>query len=222
MPEFSAQVERTFQSPTDIVWAALTRPEILSVWFTEGAEVDLRVGGRYANGDGDAGQYVEVEEERRLVMTWESPKHATGTLVTIDIASVSPGESHLRVVHSGLKTEDDLAKQAEGWSWAVDSLESFLKTGAGIPFKPWVELQTELRRRAQEKSAEEAEAERKAAGVVLHEIPQTTKTKRPRKAAKKEATKKKAVAKRAKKPSKPARRKKPASRPKGKKAPRRR
>ncbi|MBI2921753.1 MAG: SRPBCC domain-containing protein [Planctomycetes bacterium] len=166
----TAAVERTFETPVDIVWAALTRPEILGVWFTTRAEVDLRVGGRYSNADGDCGEFLEVVEGRKLVMTWENPESCPGTRVEIQLDEPVAGSTHVRISQTGLAREADRAAQLEGWHWAIDSLESFLKTGAGMPYEPWKELQTELHRRAATKTFEEAEAERRAAGVVLAPI----------------------------------------------------
>ena len=158
-------VERSFETPIDVVWAALTRPEILTVWFREGAEAEARPGGVFRDRAGDAGQYVEVTEPRRLVLSW---KRAGGqeARLAFDLTE-NGGATFLRVALSALPDEKERARQAEFWHWAVDSLESFLKTGAGIPYSPWREMQTELHRRARTKTAQEAEAEREAAGVVI-------------------------------------------------------
>lgn len=174
---FTVAVERTCIAPADIVWAALTRPECLDVWFVQGTEVDLRVGGRYRNQDGDTGEFREVVPLQRLVMTWENPDTSPGSVVTYTLERLDEGTTKVRIEHTGIASDRDHVELARGWSWASDSLDSFLKTGAGLPYEPWLELQTELHRRAQEKSAAEAEAERRAAGVVLHDIPVPAKRK---------------------------------------------
>jgi len=75
---------RSFDAPRDLVFAALTRPDLLRRWLTgppgwtlEVCEIDLRVGGRYryvwshANGArmGMGGVYLEIVPGERLVNT---------------------------------------------------------------------------------------------------------------------------------------------------------
>ncbi|KAF0246689.1 MAG: hypothetical protein FD180_508 [Planctomycetota bacterium] len=158
-------VERSFETPADVVWAALTRPEILAEWFRDGAEAEARPGGVFRDKAGDAGEFLEVEEPRRLVLSWKRVEGDPARLV-FEIGDEG-GRTTLRVQLSALPDEKERIRQAEFWHWAVDSLESFLKSGFGIPYEPWREMQAELHKRAAVKSAAEAEAERKAAGVVL-------------------------------------------------------
>jgi len=210
----SAEIEREFATPVDIVWAALTRPEVLSVWYRPGAEVDLRAGGFWRNAGGDAAGIVEVEAPHRLVMSWDHSASCPGTMVSFTLTAIPPGSTRVRLAHTGLGSPADRNAMLEAWSWAIDSLEMFLKTGEGVPFEPWRELQTELHRRAATKSFDEAEAERRAAGVTLAPIvlppavPPVPAAKK-RGGAVKKPKKKPAVRKSAKKRSPPARAKKP-------------
>ncbi|MCE9581189.1 MAG: SRPBCC domain-containing protein [Planctomycetes bacterium] len=211
----SVTVERVFETPIDVVWATLTRAEILSAWFHEGAEVNLVPGGHYRDGEGDAGEYAEIEELRRLALTWRRAGGADARLAFTFVDE--SGNTRLRVELSNLAGEEERARQAEFWHWAYDSLDAFLKTGFGIPYGPWREMQAELHRRAALKSAEEAAAERLAAGVVLAPLADkpvlAPEKKVPAKPGRKKAAppnKKKTSAKRApakKAPKKPARRK---------------
>jgi uncharacterized protein YndB with AHSA1/START domain len=158
-------VERSFETPADVVWASLTRPEILAAWFRDGAEAEARPGGLLRDSAGDAGEFLEVEEPRRLVLSW---KRVEGDPARLVIEISEQGErTALKVQLSALPTDKERVRQAEFWHWAVDSLEAFLKGGFGLPYEPWREMQVELHRRAAVKSAEEAEAERQEAGVVM-------------------------------------------------------
>ncbi len=51
------------------VFRALTKPSELDRWFTRGAKVDLRVGGKYSNLDHDRGKFLEIATNERLRFT---------------------------------------------------------------------------------------------------------------------------------------------------------
>ncbi|NUN47366.1 MAG: SRPBCC domain-containing protein [Candidatus Brocadiae bacterium] len=167
-----AKVERVLSAAAEIAWAALTRPECLGVWLSAGFESEFRRGGRYRDPAGDAGEYLEIQDPVRVRMSWENPLLGGPSTVELSVQGIGPEETRVRIHHSGIGAEADRVRLLEHWSWAVDSLDMFLKTGEGLPYEPWVDLQKELRRRAAEKSAAEAAAEREAAGVVLHKIPE--------------------------------------------------
>ncbi len=77
-------ITRTFDAPAELVFDVLTKPEHVSVWFTDGdevlevCEIDLRVGGEYRyvgvfdNGAKCSfhGIFLEVERPLRTVETW--------------------------------------------------------------------------------------------------------------------------------------------------------
>jgi uncharacterized protein YndB with AHSA1/START domain len=70
---------RRLARPVEKVWAALTVPERLADWLAN-AEVDLRVGGRFAlyweaHDYRMAGVITELDPPRALAWTWPSPEH---------------------------------------------------------------------------------------------------------------------------------------------------
>lgn len=77
-------ITRTFDAPAELLFDALTDPQHVSVWLTDGdedlevCEIDLRVGGAYRYvgifDDGVRcsfhGAFIEVERPVRTVATW--------------------------------------------------------------------------------------------------------------------------------------------------------
>jgi uncharacterized protein YndB with AHSA1/START domain len=126
---------RHVSAPIEQVWEAWTDPHQLANWFTEHAEIDLRVGGRYRNSDGDEGEYLEVLPPRRLRFTWEQPDYAPGGVVAVELAPADEG-TIIHVEHANVACDD--AEDLEiGWNWSLDSLVSFLESGIGISFEQW-------------------------------------------------------------------------------------
>lgn len=58
---FDFSLQRTVKASPQEAYDAVTRPRLLSRWFTHGARVDLRVGGSYRTGDGDKGMFLLLE-----------------------------------------------------------------------------------------------------------------------------------------------------------------
>jgi uncharacterized protein YndB with AHSA1/START domain len=133
-------VQATYAAPVARVWDAWTRGEQWGAWFSEGpAQVDLRVGGRYATPDGDAGEYLEIVPRRLLRFTWEHPHHqanSPGSILTLRFTALGPQRSRLVLTHSRL-TAEDARDMRRGWSWAVASLGSYLATGRGMKEAEW-------------------------------------------------------------------------------------
>jgi uncharacterized protein YndB with AHSA1/START domain len=119
------------------VFAAFTEPAHLSRWFTTDARADLRVGGRYSNGDNDKGKFLEIDPPRRVRFTWENEMHCPGTMVDVEFNVTDDREVAIRLEHSQLSSEKDVRDMETGWSWALESLKSYLETGRAIPFEGW-------------------------------------------------------------------------------------
>ena len=93
--------------------------------------VELRVGGRYLNADGDAGRFLTVLPPRRLAFTWENPGHAPGTTVTVDFEAAASGETLVKLQHSAFDGPDAVADLTEGWTGALEALAGWPPRGDG-------------------------------------------------------------------------------------------
>jgi hypothetical protein len=62
-----------------------------------------------------------------------------GTIVEFTIASMTGGKVQVAVTHSRLASRKDAETMKEAWSWALDSLRSYLETGKPIAVEAWEE-----------------------------------------------------------------------------------
>jgi uncharacterized protein YndB with AHSA1/START domain len=137
-------VRRTIRASQERIFDAWTRPEHLRVWWgprpvtCSGAEVDLRVGGRYriANTlpDGKAviieGTFRRVERPQILVYTWRMGQGETqSSLVTVRFEA--RGEAtEVVIVHENLPSAEVHDSHEGGWNGCLDGLETFLEAGS--------------------------------------------------------------------------------------------
>lgn len=132
------ELRRKIEAPPDRVFDAFTRPDLLSKWFTTAAEADLRVGGRYRNGDHDTGEFLAIERPGLLRFTWENADHCPGTTVEVVFRPLGEHASEVSLRHRAIETSEGAADMSEGWSWALDSLKSFIERGKPIPHSEWL------------------------------------------------------------------------------------
>lgn len=135
-------LERHFAVSPERVYKAWTDPSSYTRWFgpegyfTTDIQMDLRVGGRWANTmvapDGErypsAGEFRELESGKRIVLFDEGKAepmngHATKIEVTLE-ASGSGTKMH--VVHGVFKTVEMRDECKIGWSSSFDRLERLL------------------------------------------------------------------------------------------------
>ena len=125
------------------VWAWWTQPPLLTRWWPEVAEVDLRPGGRYhlswLERKWDLrGEYRTVDEPHRLVFTW-TWDHDPGTRMSVDVGfgEQAPGGTRLEVQHGPYtsSSEDQELREShrEGWLHFLTRLQQAL---AAEPLKP--------------------------------------------------------------------------------------
>ena len=131
------RLARTVAAPPERAFAAWTLAEHWNRWFTSGAKLLAQPGGRYENGDGDGGEYLVVDPPHHLRFTWENAKHCPGTIVDVTFAPTVDGGTHVELAHQGLATTADRDEMKGGWSWALDSLKSYLESGKGVPSTDW-------------------------------------------------------------------------------------
>jgi uncharacterized protein YndB with AHSA1/START domain len=147
----AVHMERVIPAPPDEVYRAWLDPQLLRRWMAPGpfevirAEVDERVGGRFAiwhsEGGTDAGGFecelLELVPDRRIVFRWGfvGPLRGDGprfdSVLTVTLAEAVGGKTVLTLVHERL---DDLANAlpdvagnvGPGWDLVLDKLSSLL------------------------------------------------------------------------------------------------
>ena len=142
---------RRIKAQPAVVFAALTAPEGISHWWGPDAgpvlvaESDARVGGRFRvrfrmlNGSEHeaSGEYVEVVDSKRVVMTWqwtfggEPDERNEVSRVEIDLRAIDIG-TELTFTHARLQTEASCASHTQGWSGALDKLERYMAVGSDV------------------------------------------------------------------------------------------
>jgi uncharacterized protein YndB with AHSA1/START domain len=108
--------ETFFETSSEELWAALTDPERLQDWFATEAELELVEGGRatfrWGNGESREAIVEEVDEERRLALTWED-----GGVVVLELEPVPDGML-LRVTESSPEFSTAIALSASAFASA--------------------------------------------------------------------------------------------------------
>lgn len=150
-------LERFFHAPVERVWKAWTEPEMVKKWWgpreytSPVAKIDFRVGGRTINcmrgPDGrdtwSTGVYQEIIPLKKVVVT-DSFADEKGNVVPGSYYGMDDdfplellltvtftedhGNTHLRLVHSGMPLGEQMDAARDGWSTSLDKLEELLKT----------------------------------------------------------------------------------------------
>jgi uncharacterized protein YndB with AHSA1/START domain len=130
-----------------IVFEALTTPDGIAAWWGPDAgpvllaETDVRIGGRFRvrfrKLDGteheSTGEYLEVVESKRLVMSWQwtsggEPEEDGGvSLIEIDLNHIDVG-TEITFTHARLRTQASRASHEWGWAGALDKLVRHFST----------------------------------------------------------------------------------------------
>jgi uncharacterized protein YndB with AHSA1/START domain len=131
-------VRRTIRATPDRIFAAWTEPKHLCAWWgprpvrCSGAEVDLRVGGRYRIDnllpDGKTltieGEFREIERPSKLVYTWRMGKEES-SLVTVRFEP-SGDATEVTIVHDQVPSEQIRESHAKGWNGCLESLDMYM------------------------------------------------------------------------------------------------
>jgi uncharacterized protein YndB with AHSA1/START domain len=135
---FALRLERLIKSSPHAAYEAFTDPAHLSRWFTSSARAELVIGGRYSNADGDQGTFLMLDPPRLIEFTWENEKHCPNTIVTVSFSPTADGAVTVTLEHSHLASQADYEDMNGGWSWALDSLQSYLEAGRPISHEDWL------------------------------------------------------------------------------------
>lgn len=140
----SLRIERLFDAPREVVFAAWSEPEQLRQWYHFNDEwkiaevkVDFRVGGQYRIGwkapDGgmwyELGEFREIRPPERLVHTcrFDFPDFDEDeTLVTIEFQD-EDGRTKVTLVQEGYRHAEHRDNHQQGWSGFFDQLVQHLR-----------------------------------------------------------------------------------------------
>jgi len=136
--EFKALQQRVFD-----VW---TQPEHLNRWFTTNAQVDLQVGGKLSNADGDKGKFLKVAVPRQLVFTYTHEKIGVDTEVDVTFQPGGPLKwTRMRIVQKGLDPAKVSAEayqwMTNRWNWMAENLKRYLARQGRMEFGEWTAKQ---------------------------------------------------------------------------------
>jgi uncharacterized protein YndB with AHSA1/START domain len=133
----------TIDASPETVWEFLVDPEKAKRWMGMDLELDPQAGGIYRcdviPGHTARGEFVTVEQPRRLVFTWgwdgnEGVPPGSST-IEIDLTPEEGGTS-VRFVHN-LASAEAVASHSEGWNHYLPRLE--VAAAGGDPGEdPWV------------------------------------------------------------------------------------
>lgn len=144
-PVVSLVVRRRIRASAVRLFAAWTRPEQVELWWGPsrvtciGANIDLRVGGRYRivhrMPDGGmvniGGSFRRIEPPRQLVYTWQlEPGSGAEELVTVRFEPVD-GATEVVVVHERITDQQTRDLHEAGWDGCLEGLADFVQTDGG-------------------------------------------------------------------------------------------
>lgn len=130
------------------VWRALTDPELTGRFWGHAQVSDWTVGSRIdhvrvdGSGISDAtGSVIDVDPPHRLAFGFDDPKQADDPTFEPSIVVFEIESYHdivkLTVIHSRLRTEDELRAIGQGWPTVLANLKTLLETGDVLPQAPW-------------------------------------------------------------------------------------
>ena len=133
----TVRLERTYDSPIEDVWDALTDPERISRWFLP-ITGDYRVGGRYQFEGNAGGEIVSCERPKRLRVTWvygEVTSPADVSEVEVRLTAVGEGSTTFVLEHTAIVPEEMWAQFGPGavgvgWDGGVLGLSLHLRGGS--------------------------------------------------------------------------------------------
>ncbi len=141
----SLVVRRRIRASAARLFAAWTHPDQLQCWWGPravtciGADIDLRVGGRYRiahrMSDGAivtiGGAFLRIEPPHQLVYTWQrEPESGAGETVTVRFEP-HDGATEVVIVHERIADRQTRDSHEAGWDGCLDGLVAFVRGDDG-------------------------------------------------------------------------------------------
>ena len=133
----TVRLRRTFDTPIDEVWDALTSPARISRWFLP-ISGDFRVGGRYQLEGNAGGEIVDCDRPRRLKVTWvygEPANPADVSELEIRLEPAGDDATTLELDHTAIVPDDRWTMYGPGavgvgWDGGLLGLSLHLRGGS--------------------------------------------------------------------------------------------
>jgi uncharacterized protein YndB with AHSA1/START domain len=125
-------ITKAVRATPSAAFHAWTDAPAWSRWFSPNARVDLRVGGSFANDDGDTGKHLAIEPGRLLRFSWDGS--FAGSRVELRFAPLAEASCDVMLRHEGLAEAADAARLQKCWSSALDTFAAFVETCRRIFF----------------------------------------------------------------------------------------
>jgi uncharacterized protein YndB with AHSA1/START domain len=132
----AVRLQRTYDSPIDDVWDALTTPERISRWFLP-ISGDYRVGGRYQLEGNAGGRILDCDRPHRLRVSWEYGAAAdAGPASEVELRLTPAGEGttveleHVAIVPDEMWEQFGPGAVGVGWDGGVLGLTLHLRGGS--------------------------------------------------------------------------------------------
>ncbi len=140
-------VESYYAASPAKVFKAWTDPDLVLKWFghspnsLDTASIDLRPGGAWRfrfpgdaeSSEGFEGEYLDIQPDEKLVYSWAHvTEHANGgrdatPYSTVEVTFTPKGAgTDVRLVHSGISTEDGRKGVGGGWETAFTNMVDVL------------------------------------------------------------------------------------------------
>jgi uncharacterized protein YndB with AHSA1/START domain len=124
--KFGLDVHRTVSATLGDCWDAFTTAKGLNGWFASKAKVDLRVGGHYTGAGGDRCTFKKIVPSRRLVMSWEHPKHTAGSVVEV-LFEKREKKTRVSVSHTKIANKAECDDLKRAWSSVMDEFRAYVE-----------------------------------------------------------------------------------------------
>jgi uncharacterized protein YndB with AHSA1/START domain len=134
-------VTRVFEAPRQRIWSEWTEPERFADWFggseavvpIESVTMDVRPGGSWRAtmvfGEREIhwkGEYRQVSEPERLVLTITDQPGDERELVTVVLTDLGEGRTEMRVSQQGHMSPEQYERTARGWGKFFDRIDERL------------------------------------------------------------------------------------------------
>jgi uncharacterized protein YndB with AHSA1/START domain len=135
--KLSLEVQRVINAEPQIIFEAITNPEILEQWFyatsdSATVEANPEIGGSYRIDMHDkeatyphSGTYKEIIPNEKIVFTWNS-KAVQDTLVTISLRKVKQG-TEVTLKHEFMPDKKQKENHTKGWTVILERLDTLMQ-----------------------------------------------------------------------------------------------